>query len=483
MAIDQSTLPADHRFLMLLGRTLDSEACYDAEIEGSIPDDLRGTLYRVGPGLFERAGISKHHLLDGDGMVHRFAIRDGGIAYSNRFVRTAKFVEEEKANAWIHPTWSARAPGGILANMGLSKMRSQAGITIRPAAGRLLASDEVGLPWEIDPESLATMGEANVCGTSGVLVRQGKLLLKAHSRIDGESGQWTQLGCTYGRTMSLQVIVCDKDGSVLAQRSHQMPRQVYFHDFLATARYVVVVLHPCMLSPPAFIAGISSFIDCLRWLPERGAVIAVIDKASDEPPLFIESAASYMWHGLNAYERGSELVVDWIGYTEPDHFIGPEPALSVLLQGRQGQARAPGILRRSVIDLRNGRATEEILASESMEFPAIDPRFSCRSYRYGYATTGIARTIFHDGLLRIDMESGQICSFRFGEKVHVGEPVFAAGDEEDAGWLLATGLDGWTGRSFLAIFDARNLAAGPVARAWLRHHMPATFHGSWVAQQ
>lgn len=481
MPVGSTPLLAERRFLMLLGRKLDGETSYDTEIEGTIPGDLRGTLYRVGPGLFERAGVAKHHLLDGDGMVHRFAIRDGGISYANRFVRTEKFVAEEAAGAWLYPTWSARAPGGILANIGLSKMRSQAGITVHQAAGRLLACDEVGLPWEIDPDDLSTRGEANVCGTSGVLVRQGKLVLKAHSRIDGETGQWTQLGCVHGRTMSLQVIVCEKDGTVLAQRSHVMPRQVYFHDFLATPRYVVVVLHPCFLAPPKFVAGLKSFIDCLRWQPERGAVIAVIDKTSDEPPLFIDAPASYMWHGFNAYERGAELVMDWIGYAEPDHFIGPEPALAVLLAGREGYARAPGILRRSVIDLGNGRATEEIVASESLEFPAIDPRLSCHGHRFGYATTGMAGDIFHDGLLRVDVESGEVRSFRFGRDVHLAEPVFAARDGHD-GWLLATGLDGRSGRSFLAIFDAARISDGPVARAWLRHHMPATFHGAWVAE-
>ena len=37
-----------------------------------------GTLYRVGPGLFERGGKEYAHMLDGDGMALRFAFSEDG---------------------------------------------------------------------------------------------------------------------------------------------------------------------------------------------------------------------------------------------------------------------------------------------------------------------------------------------------------------------------------------------------------------------
>ncbi|HEY9891939.1 MAG TPA: carotenoid oxygenase family protein, partial [Candidatus Sericytochromatia bacterium] len=39
------------------------------DIEGEIPADLKGTLFRNGPGLLEVNGQRIHHPFDGDGMI------------------------------------------------------------------------------------------------------------------------------------------------------------------------------------------------------------------------------------------------------------------------------------------------------------------------------------------------------------------------------------------------------------------------------
>jgi all-trans-8'-apo-beta-carotenal 15,15'-oxygenase len=78
------------------------------------------------------------------------------------------------------------------------------------------------------------------------------------------------------------------------------------------------------------------------------------------------------------------------------------------------------------------------------------------------------------------MTTGKREGFGFGPSHYVGEPIFAsAGPSEGEGWLLAQTLDGTTGKSFLAIFDARKVEAGPVARVLLDHHVPISFHGYW----
>ncbi len=38
------------------------------------------------------------------------------------------------------------------------------------------------------------------------------------------------------------------------------------------------------------------------------------------------------------------------------------------------------------------------------------------------------------------------------------------------------------GRAHLAIFDAEQLADGPVARVHLEHTTPFSFHGTWTPQ-
>ena len=50
---------------------------------------------------------------------------------------------------------------------------------------------------------------------------------------------------------------------------------------------------------------------------------------------------------------------------------------------------------------------------------------------------------------------------------------------EGEGFLLAHVYDANRGASHLAIMDAQNVAAGPLAKAYLDHRIPYGFHGNW----
>ncbi len=92
-----------------MGESLTTAYDYHAAKSGKPPPTLNGTLYRNGPGLFDRDGYRKRHLLDGDGMIQAFDFADGRVRNRNRFVRTEKFVEESRAGAFLYPTWTTLA--------------------------------------------------------------------------------------------------------------------------------------------------------------------------------------------------------------------------------------------------------------------------------------------------------------------------------------------------------------------------------------
>ena len=148
-------LPPDQRWLTKLTEGLPEELDYVAEVEGRLPNGLSGTLYRNGPGLFERDGFRKWTILDGDGMIRATTFADGRARFRNRFVRTVKYNAEEKAGTYQYPTWTTPAPG-FFENIPCIPSRSQAGVTPVVKAGRLYAFDEVGTPWALDPASLDT---------------------------------------------------------------------------------------------------------------------------------------------------------------------------------------------------------------------------------------------------------------------------------------------------------------------------------------
>jgi all-trans-8'-apo-beta-carotenal 15,15'-oxygenase len=469
-------LSPEHAFLAKLGQGLTEEFDYVAEVDGRLPEGLGGTLYRNGPGLFDRGGARKWNLLDGDGMLRVTSFADGQARFRTRFVRTAKYQAEDKAGAFLYPTWAT--PGsGSFTNI---PSRSQAGITPVVKNGVLFAFDEVSVPYTLDPASLATTGTADPC-----TVADGPASYKAHTKTDGTTGNWILVGGRGQRNPDIHVVVNDASGKGLAHVATPNPRNgyTYYHDFFWTGREAVFHLQPAFLSPIPMLLGTRTFVDSLSWRPDQGGMLLVVDPSGERAPLALDVPAVWMWHSLNAHRVGDTIVADFVGYDAPDHFLGPEATFRTIMQGREGVARSPGKLRRFTIDLPSKRARLETVADGHFEFPMVPLSLTGRRHRYGYVAVGdLSRSWYHDGVARIDVESGQRREFRFGPGHYVGEPVFApnrhGGDETD-GWLLCEVLDGRSEKSLLAVFDAGRVEDGPVARVRLHHHLPVSFHGWW----
>lgn len=471
---DQSSQPAP-RCLVLLGVSERGGRDETPEIEGKIPPELRGSLYRNGPGLFDRGGLRKPHLLDGDGLVQRLAFADGTAHYQNAFVRTPKFIAEEKAGRFRFATWSMRRPGGLIANLGGGSTRSQAGVTVYPFGELLYAFDEVSPAFGLDPETLETRGEQTLGDPAK------NFMIKAHTKFDPLTGEWLLFGVTFGASMKLHAISRSTDNALKAHRVIAAPRQVYIHDFLATREHLIFVLHPMGFSPWRFLSGQASFIESLSWKPNEGNQVMVVPRSGGPPQLF-EAPAAYIWHTLNAYEEGSEIIADFVGYDSPDHFAPHGALLYKLMQGQMGVAKAAGMLRRYRIDLTGRSLHEEILDPGTHDFPMIDPRVAMQKHDVGYLSAG-GHNVVNSGVKRVDYVDGKTQLFDFGAEVVTGEPVFAArpGAGRDDGWLIVQCMDGRSERAFFALFDAAHVDAGPIARIHLPHALPISFHGWWKA--
>ena len=71
------------------------------DIEGEIPPELAGTLFRNGAGLLDINGERLHHPFDGDGMISRITFINGRAHFRNRFVQTAGYLAEQKAKKML----------------------------------------------------------------------------------------------------------------------------------------------------------------------------------------------------------------------------------------------------------------------------------------------------------------------------------------------------------------------------------------------
>lgn len=467
--------------LLGLATSLAEEQDYAPEIRGALPDRLRGTLYRNGPGRFDRGGLRKRNLLDGDGLVQAFRFQpDGRVRFQSRFVQTAKYRDEEAAGRFLYATWTTQAPGGVLTNLFGQYLRNQAGVTVVARDGRLYAFDESTEPYELDPATLETIGLSDLgAGATAVFA--------AHSKVDARTGEWIHFGLAYGRRLDVQVTTFRRDGSLKSHRVLTLPRYVYIHDFFVTERHILFNLHPAEISLAPFLFGQRSLVDSIAWRPEEGNLLLILERDRDTAPFTIGTDAVWMWHGLNAYERGSEIVADFVGYDAPDHFLGRNPQFATIMAGREGEARCPGQVRRYVIDVAARRVRAEIVDAGRHEYPFLNPRDACHQHRVGYFATSLDGDPYFRGIGALDMDTGRADGYRFDADLYCGEPVFAAEPgtptvgPRDPGWLLTEVYDRRAKASFLAVLRADRVADGPIATIHLRHHVPISLHGCWQA--
>lgn len=461
-----------------LATSLPVEQDYEARIEGQLPAALTGNYYRNGPGLFERGGVRKRTILDGDGMVQQFRFHEGGVHYRTRFVQTEKYRAETAAGRFIYPSWSTQAPGGVLKNFWITEgIKSQAGITVYLVNGRLYTFDESSYPYELDPLTLTTVGE------TALGIPREETIYSAHSKIDPVSGEWLHFGVRYGPTPQLHLSVFHADGRLHYHRAETLPRFVYIHDWFVSTNYLIISLHPVEIDFLPALLGLRSISDSLRWRPEKGNLLLVIPRDPSGKTIQIEAPACFMWHSINARDDGREIVAEFIGYDNPDHFVGRDPVISAVMQGREGEHACPGLLRRYRIDLAGRMVLSEVLSAGNCEWPRIDDRLLCGTYRHAWVARARAGEFFASEVVRHDMLGGAEESHDFGRQVYCSEPYFiprpAAGHEE--GWIVTECLDVRTGKSFLAVLDAAHLADGPLAVVHLEHHVPYSYHGCWRA--
>jgi carotenoid cleavage dioxygenase-like enzyme len=141
------------------------------------------------------------------------------------------------------------------------------------------------------------------------------------------------------------------------------------------------------------------------------------------------------------------------------------------------------VLKRWRMNLVTGACKEEQLSDRIMEFPMINPQHAGKPYRYTYNMTTAPGWFLFDGVVKVDLQSGSEERYAFGEGVFGSETPMAprpGASAEDDGYLVTFTTDVGRDLSECLVFDATDLAAGPVARVRLPERISAGTHSCWV---
>jgi carotenoid cleavage dioxygenase-like enzyme len=435
-------------------------------VTGEIPKDLAGTFYRNGPNPQFEPRDPAHHWFAGDGMIHAFSFDSGKVSYRNRFVRTPKWELEHEAGRSMFGTFGNPMTSDPSV---IGKESGVANTNIVWHAGKLLALEEGHQPFALEPHTLKSLGYVPYAGSAQRFT--------AHPKIDPETGELVFFGYMAGEGFFSDKIaygVVDKTGKVTRLDTFTAPFTSMIHDFFVTKSYVAFPVLPLTGSMERAMNGGPAF----AWEPDKGSHIGIMRRdAGVDTIRWFTTDPCYVFHPMNMWEEGDKLFADVMQYETAPLFPNADGS-----PGKRSRAK----LMRWTFDLSGKTNTIKRAAIDDLagEFPRFDERLAGLPYRFGWfaaITRGDENMVF-DSVAGIDVHSGQKQVHTFAEGDVPGEPVFVPrGSTEGDGWLVSLVYFGTEDVSGIAVFDAKNVAKGPVGVAKLTRRVPFGFHGNWVA--
>ena len=467
-------------------------------MSGTLPPDLQGTLFRVGPawpwGADGGAGVPVDGgAVEGDndggpdsggpdgaagaagvaGALHAIEIRDGQAVWYQR--------QESDADAGVF--WHA---------------------------GSLLALPEAGIPLQysrfLEPEEFG--GGLTVPIASHVhrlAVDGGRVLFG----VEGGGGRGA--GDDESDGIFLRIGEWDAAGALRSAQSVELERETWQHDIGVTAGHVVFIESPTTRLPARH--GGADAVP-FGWVPGAEGWIGVVPRGGHGPAAgepvgpaavrWIRLDPCLVTHVLGASDEPDGSIVLFVCcYGVPE--AGQPVDLSVSVVGPAGIALSGiggtlGVLERWRIV---GDRVERTQVDERfVEYPRMDALCEGAPFRYGYSLETAweeippswgAGTRHPDrwtreaspvGLLKFDFVRDEVASWSPGPGRTPSEPLFVRavdGHSDDEGWLLTVVDDVNRGGSDIYVLDASSLGRrSPEAVIHLPARLPVRSHGEWV---
>jgi carotenoid cleavage dioxygenase-like enzyme len=439
------------------------------EVIGELPADLAGMFVRNGSNpRFEPQG--RYHWFDGDGMIHGVHLAEGRASYRNRYVRTEGLAAEEKAG---HSLWT-----GIMENPDFGNpngpFKDTGNTDLVFHGGKLLAL------WWLGGK--ARIIELPGLETRGIDSFGGKLTtgVSAHPKLDPRTGELAIFDfgpvppyLTYG--------VVSAEGELVHHTEIELSGQRLQHDTALTERYTLLFDMSMMFDPKLLAQGKTRMI----FRRDEAARIGVLPRHGDGASIrWFEVSPFFMYHTINAWEEGDEVVLVGCKIDNPltlDPTAPPQPEHVPSL----GMLRLEPYLHRWRLNMKTGEAKEQTLDDRYTEFPRMNNLRLGERTRYSYnPRVAPASTLLFDGFIKYDLEKDSSEVYEYPAGWYGGETCFApamGGSAEDDGYIVTFVAEEATGRSELYILDARRIEDGPVARLPIPQRVPTGYHSWWVS--
>lgn len=444
-----------------------------AIITGRWPKELSGTLYRNGPAQHEIAGARYHHFFDGDGMLHAYRMSPEGATHQAKMIETRKYKAEQEAGRALYTTFGTMPndPAPVTS----PDLMNVANINVLPHHGKLLALWEAGSPWEVDADSLDTIGKYSFSA------EMEGVPFSAHPRVEPDGTLWN-----FGYLSSANLLVLwhiDANGKMVKAGKISSDPISMPHDFVVTEKHIVLLMPPLNYQKSD---ELKPFLENFEWHPEQTTRVLVVDKNDFSKHRWLELPSQWVFHFGNAWEdQGGVIHFDAARADDPR--IMTEQFRDVM-RGKN-LAIVPSRHYQYRLDTKNWTISEEAILDKGIysEFPVIDPRVSTRRYQQlVMMTSHNSQPAVHGNLNEVssfNLESGKLSTYRYPDTQIPEEHLFIprpGSTPESEGWVVGTAHDWQQQKTVLNVFNVRAVDAGPVAVATLPYSMPLGLHGKFV---
>jgi all-trans-8'-apo-beta-carotenal 15,15'-oxygenase len=442
------------------------------EIEGMVPDDLVGVLYRNGPGKFGVDGDRVQHVLDADGLVVQVSfpppVANGEreFKFQSRFVETDAMKEEEAAGKFLYRGTFGTAPVGIVqppkkglnedpwnppmmakvaGNAFKTNIKNSANTQVISFGGKVLALFEAGLPHRLDPETLETLGE----DTMGGILPKGKLPVKisggvpeeytpsfiggaahtAHPNICPDTGNlvgwhWSQLV----DKKSLEATFTEwspVDFSAIASKTFELPNcELAPHDMALTENCIMLKVNSLKMNQLDFLSGLKGPAASLAMDGRSNVTLHVFPRPTAKnqfEPYIVEVPACFSIHFSHAYEdeETGNIVAIFSGWPPSDSkdFLGAwggfAPLFSVIPTTLIWKLEIDPVQKKCVhLGVAPGAA------NACAEHPLVHPNFSTKKAKnvYAVASNFVGDSTAPCGYCKLLVEDGDDSILPKGEK-------------------------------------------------------------------
>lgn len=476
-------------------RPVDDELTHaDIVIEGQLPADLQGLYLRNGTNSpFDRTD-SRRHMFNGAGMIHQIYINNGTASYSNRYIKTPRYLAEREAGRELYIEFGDIAGGGkaALAKVALSAIEQRSGLapaidTLENSSvstaigyhhGKLYALQETSYPFELSLTNAS--GKPLVGGEGQYRNFSGRLdyPYTAHPKIDPVTGDWYSYS-THTQSGKVHYDVLSK-GQLTRHEALLQPKPAigFLHDGYLTENHSVFPDLSLRFDGAKLMSDIGSGFYFDPDYKMRFGVIKRSHKEGDPIQWFTTEQAGHIWHTINGWEEqredgGTDIVLfapvfRGYGSNVPIH----------------SSEEAPAYLYKFRLNLESGEVTEERCILEHFyERPSFNTAYLGKPSRYAYLLDeGGANGIMGKGVLKYDLiDEKEVKYFDYGD-YRGGEALFVARENssaEDDGYLIDLLMS--DDKAYVVIIDAATMEE--LAKLHLPRRVPYGVHACWLNEE